>query len=85
MSSIENSVVSAFDAKTHFSRLLDQVEEGERVTITRRGKPIAQLVPLGPAQSEHGPDKLVEAFRTIRKQIGANIDVKELINAGRKY
>jgi prevent-host-death family protein len=36
--------VGAFEAKTHLSRLLAAVERGERVTITRRGKPIAVLV-----------------------------------------
>jgi prevent-host-death family protein len=33
------------DAKTHFSRLLDRVLEGEEVVITRNGVPVAELVP----------------------------------------
>lgn len=33
-----------YSAKTHLSRLLDQVERGEEVIITRRGKRIARLV-----------------------------------------
>lgn len=33
-----------YTAKTHLSRLLDQVERGEEVIITRRGKKIARLV-----------------------------------------
>ncbi|NJK91526.1 MAG: type II toxin-antitoxin system Phd/YefM family antitoxin [Blastochloris sp.] len=37
--------VGAFEAKTHLSRLLDQVEQGALVTITRHGKPVAQLMP----------------------------------------
>ena len=37
--------VSVFDAKNKLSALLDQVEQGEVVTITRRGKAIAKLVP----------------------------------------
>lgn len=39
------STVTLADAKTHLSRLLDQVEAGEEVVITRRGKPVARLVP----------------------------------------
>jgi prevent-host-death family protein len=35
--------VSVHEAKTHLSRLLDDVEAGETVVITRRGKPIAKL------------------------------------------
>ncbi len=33
--------VGAFEAKTHLSDLLDRVERGERFTITRHGKPVA--------------------------------------------
>jgi prevent-host-death family protein len=34
------------DAKTHFSRLLDRVAEGETVVIAKAGKPVAKLAPL---------------------------------------
>ena len=37
--------VQASDAKTHLPRLLDDVEAGETIVITRHGKPIARLVP----------------------------------------
>lgn len=37
--------VSVAEAKAHLSELLDAVEKGEHVQITRRGKPIADLVP----------------------------------------
>lgn len=40
--------VGAFEAKTHLSRLLDSVEEGETVYITRHGKRIAELKPAEP-------------------------------------
>jgi prevent-host-death family protein len=33
----------AFEAKTHFSELLDRVQQGEWITITRHGKPVAVL------------------------------------------
>ena len=36
--------VSVYDAKTHLSRLLDAVEAGEEVVITRNGHPVARLV-----------------------------------------
>lgn len=39
------STVNIHEAKTHLSRLLEQVERGEVVTIARAGKPIADLVP----------------------------------------
>jgi len=41
----EANRVGAFEAKTHLSQLLDAVESGERIVITRRGKPVAELSP----------------------------------------
>ncbi|MEZ4614430.1 MAG: type II toxin-antitoxin system prevent-host-death family antitoxin [Caldilineaceae bacterium] len=37
--------VSAFEAKTHFSELLMRASQGEEILITKRGKPLARLVP----------------------------------------
>ena len=42
------STVSVHEAKTHLSHLLQQVEAGEEVVITRRGEPVARLVAIGP-------------------------------------
>ena len=39
------ATINVYDAKTNLSRLLDAVERGERVTIARHGRPIADLVP----------------------------------------
>jgi prevent-host-death family protein len=40
--------VTLFDAKNRLSGLVDRVEAGQEVTITRRGKPVARLVPIIP-------------------------------------
>jgi prevent-host-death family protein len=37
--------VGAFEAKTHLAALLDAVSDGEQITITRHGRPVAWLVP----------------------------------------
>ena len=42
------SSVGSFEAKTHLPALLERVARGERITITKRGKPVAKLVPAGP-------------------------------------
>jgi prevent-host-death family protein len=39
--------IGAYDAKTRLSELLDRVEKGEQIVITRHGKPVARLVPEG--------------------------------------
>jgi len=38
--------VGAFEAKTHLSKLLDAVEGGQKIYITRHGKRIAELAPV---------------------------------------
>lgn len=42
--------VSAREANQHFSKILDAASRGEEVTITRRGKPVAKLVPIEVAE-----------------------------------
>ncbi len=42
------SVVNVHEAKTHLSRLLDQVAAGEDVVIAKAGKAVARLVPVDP-------------------------------------
>jgi len=37
--------VNVHEAKTHLSRLLGEVEDGEEIVIARAGKPVARLVP----------------------------------------
>jgi prevent-host-death family protein len=41
--------VNVHEAKTHLSKLLARVARGEEILIARAGKPIARLVPAGPA------------------------------------
>ena len=41
--------VNIHEAKTHLSRLVDEVAEGGEVIIARAGKPVARLVPLVPS------------------------------------
>ena len=40
------AIVTLVEAKTHLSELLDRVEAGEPVVITRHGRPVAQLSPV---------------------------------------
>ena len=39
-------VVNIHQAKTHLSKLVEEVERGEEVIIARAGRPVARLVPL---------------------------------------
>ncbi|MGW0547678.1 type II toxin-antitoxin system Phd/YefM family antitoxin [Streptomyces altiplanensis] len=46
------------EAKTHFSRILQQVETGEEVVISRAGEPIAKVAPLRPKVRRTGRGSL---------------------------
>lgn len=59
------TTVGAFEAKTHFSRLLERVEHGEEITITRRGEPIAKLVPVA---GMHDPEAVMATFRRMQER-----------------
>jgi prevent-host-death family protein len=39
--------VGIFEAKTHFSALVTEVEAGETIVVTKKGKPVARIVPIG--------------------------------------
>lgn len=39
-------IVNIHQAKTHLSKLIERVSEGEEIVIARGGKPVARLVPL---------------------------------------
>ena len=79
--------VGAFQAKTQLSQLLDQVEKGEAVTITRHGRPVAVLAPVAPARpAKTGAQWLAEVKR-LRKGItlGGTVTIRQLIDEGRRY
>ena len=78
------SPVGAFEAKTHLSELLDRVEAGEELVITRHGRPIARLVPIADARQQRAADA-VKRLRALRR--GATLgglDWRELRDAGRR-
>ena len=57
--------VNVHEAKTHLSRLLEQVRAGEEVVIAKAGKPVARLVPLArkePRRPGLVKGRLTEAF-----------------------
>jgi prevent-host-death family protein len=50
--------VTIHEAKTHLSRLLEEVEKGGEVVISRRDNPIARLVPIEPKRVERKPGRM---------------------------
>ena len=76
--------VGAFEAKNKLGALLDLVEQGEEVVITRRGKRVARLVP---DRTEKDRERArLAADRIIARSKGVKLDglkIKDLINEGR--
>ncbi len=78
--------VGAFEAKTHLARLLDEVEHGATITITRHGRPVALLSPAD------RPDRrkiaeLIRSWEEYRDREGISLDglsIDEMIAEGRK-
>jgi prevent-host-death family protein len=72
-------------ARNHLSELLDRVARGEAITITRRGEPVARLVPVVPMHLAAHARMAIDALRIARKGVrlgGRTID--ELRREGRR-
>lgn len=52
------AVINIHDAKTHFSKYLEQVAKGKEIVIGKHGKPVARLVPMGKARVKRIPGAL---------------------------
>ncbi len=79
--------MSFYEARTHFSELLDQVAKGKTILITRRGKPAAVLSPP-PTGAEKDVKQVVQEmleYRDRQKRTLGGIRVRELIEEGRRY
>lgn len=78
-------MIGAFEAKNRLSELLQAVENGEEVTITRHGRPVARLVPVGQSDREKVREAIawLKEFRKHHSLDG--LSIKDLINEGRKY
>ncbi|GGA77537.1 antitoxin [Brucella endophytica] len=59
------NAVNLADAKAHLSELLDQVEAGNSIEITRHGKTVARLVPAEPELKSIPPRKPID-FKRLR-------------------
>jgi prevent-host-death family protein len=78
--------VQASEAKTHFARLLNEVERGETIVITRHGQAIARIVPEARVRQEE-IDRAIEDLAELGKQTGT-ITVEEILawrHEGHKY
>lgn len=82
--------IAASEAKTHLARLLDAVERGETIAITRHGRRVARLVPDEEARRERvarALDEMKKIAEEIRKEHGPTT-IEEILawrHEGHKY
>ena len=74
--------VGAYEAKTNLSRLLEKVERGERITLTRHGRPVAMLVPVEEKRPAEDVIRELREFR--RKRRIGDVGVRALVEEGRR-
>ena len=71
--------VGAYEAKTHLPKLLDEVEAGATITITRNGRAVALLSPVADTKA------VVDRILALRAQIPAGkLSMRGLIEEGRR-
>ena len=85
--------VGIFDAKTHLSSLVDEVEKGGEIVITRHGKPVAKLVRAEKSDDRLSPEavekrrKALKELREIGQRLKINAtqeQIKAWIEEGRR-
>jgi prevent-host-death family protein len=76
--------VGAFEAKTHLAQLLEHVQLGEEVLITRHGKPVARLVPSGPANAISREAALARLSEFRQGRCLGDLRIEDLRDEGRR-
>jgi len=79
------SEIGSFEAKTRLSELLRETERGSSFVILRRGKPVARLVPIDEPGAVDRVDDLRDEFRELRGQVEGPVDVRRLVEEGRRW
>ena len=77
------TTVGAYEAKTHLPRLLEEVERGGTVTITKHGREVARLVPADRRSSN--PAEVIDEIRLARVGVRrGRTSVRRMIDDGRR-
>jgi prevent-host-death family protein len=77
------TTVGAYEAKTHFSALIERVLRGERITVTRHGVPVMTMQPVS-THPKTPPEDVVAAIKIFRKgQQLEGLSIREMIEEGR--
>lgn len=78
--------IGSYEAKTHLPRLLDEVAQGQTIIITKRGIPVAKLVPFMEDRAKRRR-AAVEAMKEYQRTAPSldGLSIKQLIEEGRRW
>lgn len=80
-----NNRVGAYEAKTHLSELLEKVEAGEEITITKHGAPVAKLVPIKREARAEERAAAIQRIQTLSRGLSfGGLRIKDLVSEGRR-
>jgi prevent-host-death family protein len=80
-----SNTIGAYEAKTHLSELLERVEAGQEITITKHGAPVAKLVPVKKGASREERIAAVERIQKLSAGLSlGGLKIKDLISEGRR-
>jgi prevent-host-death family protein len=77
--------VGSFEAKTHFSALLERVTKGETITITKHGVPVAKLVPANAPAKRSREEVLRDLEEFGKGRSLGGLTFRQLIDEGRRF
>ncbi len=75
--------VGTYEAKTHFSQLLERVSKGESFTITKHGVPVAVLQPAETRAKRPLPELMEDFKRFAEGHARGGLTIREMIEEGR--
>lgn len=85
MATDRSDSMGAYEAKTHFSELIERVERGEEVTITKHGTPVARIVPLRKESTPADRSAAIERALVAREKLSlGKSTIRALIREGRR-
>jgi prevent-host-death family protein len=76
--------IGAFEAKTHFSALLERVEKGEQIIITKHGHPVAKLIPTTQVHEAQVREAIKELKKFSKRHSLGGLDWKTLRDEGKR-
>lgn len=82
---LENQqTIGSYEAKAHFSELIDRVEHGAEITITRHGTPVAKLIPIKKSATPEERAAAIREWREVAKGLTlGDLKIRDLISEGR--